>query len=63
MSKATWDRYRQAEIRRTLEYVALAVAIALFVFVIAFVLSGCATDQPPCPDCWLALPKTQPARL
>jgi len=52
----------EMRLRPQTERVVLAALIIIFIGIMLYALSGC-QYQPPCPDCWLAVPKTQPARL
>lgn len=48
---------------RNLLIIAIWLGLAIAVATPFLILAGCQTYQPPCPDCWLAVPKTQPSRL
>lgn len=49
---------------RNLIIIAIWLGLAIAVATTFLILAGCQTNyQPPCPDCWLAVPKTQPSRL
>ena len=52
--RAFWTRYGRGIIW---------LAIVIAAFGVAAYLSSCARPQPPCPDCWLYVPKTQPSKL